>query len=321
MLAAWIGDDERGIHHDVRQIIGSQMGNSVTLPLPPLHPYAQLLLPGDAEDHHLLWLDGNDLGETRLYSALLTGELTVERGPTEISGTHTYSYTAAPGANGKLWAAWTEGSAAFPSLYLGSIDASGRPQSPTLVAGNATYPAMAYAADRTIYLFWITENMLVRARVIDGAILDTTALTSTVALDDGDRLHMLKAGIDQAVGYVFWNITRADGTNETWIASGQLDAGTWQPPRPLTDAEGTPFTWASPHILGADTLFAAGQFGDDIALFGFENGSLRSIQIVVEDQSLLAPPILLLDDQNRMALAWSQPQPNSPAQLLLTAMP
>lgn len=320
-LTAWIGDDERGIHHDARWIEGIQTGEPVTLPLPPVHPHAQLLLPGDGDKHHLLWLDGNELGETRLYSAILTGNLDVERGPTNVSNAETYNFAAAPGANGTIWAAWTEGSAAFPDLYLGSIDAPGRPQAPIQIATDARNPAMAYADDGTIYLFYLSGNVLIRTRLINGAILDASALTSTIAIGDGDRLHGLYAGIDQTFGYVFWNVTRADGENETWMASGRLDSAVWPPPLRLTDIEGTPLTWAAPHIQQANTLSVAGQFGGNLAVFGFQNGSLQSIQIVVADQPLLAPPTLIIDDQERLALAWSLPRPNLPAQLLYSARP
>ncbi len=318
-LTAWIGDDERGVHHDARQLDGLEIGSPVTLPLPPTHPYAQLLLPGEGENHHLLWLDGSETGETRLYSAVLSGDLTVDRGPTEISNSQTYNFAAVPGKNGSIWAAWTEGQAAFPTLYLGSVDAPGRPQAPAQIAASARHPAMAYADDGTIYLFYLSETMLIRTRLIDGAVLDTNTITSTIALGDGDRLHGLRAGIDQTYGYVFWNVTRANGTNETWFASGRLNAPVWQPPQRITDIEGTPFTWAAPHLQQADTLSAAGQFGDNIAVFGFENGLLQSIQTIVENQTLLAPPSLVIDSEERMALAWSLPRPNLPAQLLLTA--
>lgn len=318
-LTVWIGDDERGVHQDARWVNSTTVENAVTLPLPPVHPYSQFLLPADSQRHHLLWLDGNETGEIRLYSALIAHALEVERGPTSISNAQTYHFAAVPGANASVWATWVEGQAAFPALYLGSIDALGRPQAPTQIASNARNPAMAYADDGTIYLFYLSENVLVKTRLINGAILDTNAITSTIALGDGDRLHELYAGIDQTFGYVFWNVTRENGENETWIASGRLDSAVWQPPQRLTDIEGTPFTWAAPHIQQADTLSVAGQFGDNLTVFGFQNGTLQSIQMVVEDQPLLAPPMLTIDDQDRLAMTWSLPRPNLPAQLLFTA--
>ena len=87
LIATWIGSDDRGVHQDARTIIDQQLSDVVTLPLPPTHPYGQQLFPGDLTDAttHLLWLDADQNQQTTLYSALLTPDLSVERGPVSIS--------------------------------------------------------------------------------------------------------------------------------------------------------------------------------------------------------------------------------------------
>src|SRR5690606_36568070 len=106
LTAAWIGADEGGVHHDARVVdAGGALTPGTILPLPPARPHRQTLLPAADGLLHLMWIDANPAGENRLYSALLTPDLRVERGPVELSSAPTYAYAALPAADGGLWTA------------------------------------------------------------------------------------------------------------------------------------------------------------------------------------------------------------------------
>ncbi|MBZ0298384.1 MAG: hypothetical protein K8J31_01530, partial [Anaerolineae bacterium] len=117
LTAAWIGSDSSGVHQDARVVSGPLLGNSRTLPLPPVHPLMQTLLPGPGDLLHLLWLDADENGEQRLYAALLSADLQIERGPTLISDRETLRYTANVVGDGSLMIIWSGGPLAEPALY------------------------------------------------------------------------------------------------------------------------------------------------------------------------------------------------------------
>jgi hypothetical protein len=94
IVTIWVGADEAGVHHDARVLSQAGLLERVTLPLPPVRPYAQRLIPAADNALHLLWLDAGETGETRLFSALLTPTLDVERGPTPVSDQRTLRYAA-----------------------------------------------------------------------------------------------------------------------------------------------------------------------------------------------------------------------------------
>src|SRR5690606_17154450 len=100
------------------------------------------------------WQDANSNGEQRLYAALLTPELTDERGPTAISDQLTLRYAAVAQPNGQILTVWSGGLPAEPTLYLQRIDERGLPRAPVLLAHDADWPALAQANDGRLYTFW-----------------------------------------------------------------------------------------------------------------------------------------------------------------------
>src|SRR5205085_1637359 len=62
---------------------------------------------------------------------------------------------------------------------------------------------------------------------------DPQLLVDGVLLNPGDRLDGFYAVRDSTYFYLFWNINRADGRHETWLASAASDATSWQPPTRL----------------------------------------------------------------------------------------
>lgn len=344
VVAAWIGADSAGVHQDVRQWADGAFSPVTVLPLPPTHPYAQTLLPGSAGSLHLLWLDAGDTagdtGETQLYSALVTSQYTVERGPTPISEMLALRYAAATDGAGRVWAAWSGGAISEPVLYVRPIDEAGRPQPPQRVTLNADYPAFARANNGTLHLFWLQGGQLMHATLRNGIVSAGNPLTSTVYLGAGDRLHNLSAGVDRSHAYVFWTITRAAGQTETWFASGTLDALVWSPPALLTidrlptttfetgfntgrasaAARGeTPFTWAAPLAGQYDVLPVAAQSPDGLSVVYFQSGEPVAVQTVLEGVELIGLPALVSDRNRDLYLAWSAASPNSAARLQVTS--
>ncbi len=71
LLAFWIGSDERGVHQDARIVHQDALEPVATLPLPPIHPYAQDGLSAPDGSALLFWLDEHP--ETPERAALYAG--------------------------------------------------------------------------------------------------------------------------------------------------------------------------------------------------------------------------------------------------------
>jgi hypothetical protein len=343
LLAAWVGSDDAGVHHDALRVIDGLLSPVTVLPLPPQRPRAQTLFPAPADAAHLLWLDSASThAEPRLYAALLTPDLRVERGPTPVSDALALRYAALPATDGSVWAAWSGGLVAEPTLSIRSIDPEGRPRPAMEVASAADFPALV-GVDNVLYLFWLSvaDGQLLRARLRDGVIESTAMLTSGVSLRPGDRLDTLTAGVDATHAYVFWNITRLEGGAETWWAAGAPDARVWNPPRRLSvsvpgaayqppfsaggarriEAGDRPLSRVAP--AGMDgALAAAAQTGDGrLVIVYFERGAPAGLADFAPTRGLVGMPALYADAQRRLYLAWAEPAPDTPAalRLLITA--
>lgn len=339
VVAGWIGADSAGVHQDIRQWIDGSLASATVLPLPPAHPYAQTLAAGQDGWLHLLWLDAAADGQTQLFSALITAQMTVERGPTPVSDELALRYAVTADSSERVWAAWSGRLLSEPVLSLRPIDPAGRPQPPQQVATNADYPALVRANDGMLLLFWLERGQLMRSAIHNGLIDTPVSLSSAVYLGAGDRLHSLSAGVDYAHAYVFWNVTRANGHPETWFAAGAIEAAAWAQPTQLqievldgstfetgfntgstaAAAPGeTPLIWAAPLAGQYTVLPVAVQSPDGLGLVYLSSGSVVGYQTVVSDARLIAPPALAADRQRDLYLVWAQPSPHSAADLLLT---
>lgn len=344
LTAAWVGADDAGIHHDARQIgAGHAFAPSLILPLPPTRPHQQTLLPAADGQLHLTWIDANAAGENRLYSALLNADLGIERGPVEVSSAPTYAHAVLPAAGGGLWAAWSGGLLAEPSLYLQAIDPAGRPLPPIQLAADAHHPALITVGGAQI-LFWISgDGQVMRARLADGVLLESAAITSAPYLASGDRLDGMAAGADASHIYLFWNITRAGSTHETWLSAAAHSDRGWRAPRPLTlevnpdvvdqtgvaaptahsarlaDVGGLAARWAAPAVISDGKLPVALETDHGLAIVWFEGGAPAGYQRVVADVRLIGTPLLLAGARGALTLAWAQPHADRPADLNLTS--
>lgn len=339
LIAAWVGSDDAGIHHDVRGWVDGKLSPVTVLPLPPAHPYAQSWVTGSGDSLHLFWLDSASNGETQLFSALIDPQLAVERGPTEVSNTLALRYAAAPGNDGQAWIAWSGSVLAEPELNLQAIDDAGRPQLPQRIALNADYPAIVRANDGTMLLFWLESGQLMRAVLANGALLEQTTLINAVYLGAGDRLHSLSAGLDRTHANVFWNLTRATGQNETWVVSTAIGATTAAQPTLLmietlprssfetgfntgsataAGSGNTPLSWAAPLAGQYDALPVAVQSPTGLGVVYIREGAIAGYQEVVGGTQLIGTPTLISDRNRDLYLAWFQPSADGAAGFLLT---
>ena len=340
VVAAWIGSDNAGVHQDARQWIDEAFSPVTVLPLPPTHPYAQSLLSGTTDSLHLLWLDANETGETQLFSALITSELQVERGPTPVSEALALHYAAAADPTGRIWVAWSGGLLSEPVLYLRALDEAGRPQISQRIAFKAQFPALIRANDGTVLLFWLERGQLMRTTVRNGVVSESVALTSSVYIAAGDRLHSLSLGLDQTHAYVFWNVTRSTGKDETWFTSGAIAADSWAQPVPLSIAVDdsttletgfntgaasgtalgeTPLTWAAPLAAQYNLLPVAVQSPNGLGIIYLRQCLPVGYQEVVSGVSLIGEPTLTSDRNRDLYLAWSEPAATTAAELRLTS--
>lgn len=339
VAAAWIGSDARGVHHDARLLTADGLSEIVTLPLPPRQPHSQTLLPGLIGTLHLLWLDMNEQGESRLYTALLTlPDLSVRRGPTPVSERHTLRYTTRAEASGGIVAAWSGGNVAEPSMTLRRVDSDGRPLDIIGRLTAADYPALM-VIDGRLHLFWqgVRDAAIYRAEVRENALGSAERLTTSPNLDTGDQLLSLYAGSDYEYQYVIWNISRSNGRCETWMAAG-TGSDTWNSPMPLSvgDAGTNRFqsgfnssvaqqaqSGSSDACLGmplpeqGPSLPLAAQTSTGLAILYFRSGQLERQQLIARGATLLAPPNFASDRSQHLFLAWSEPSAAGYAELRL----
>lgn len=340
--SAWVGSDQRGVHHDARVLSANLLGESITLPLPPVRPFGQRLLPAEPDALHLLWLDLNAENQQRLFAARIASGLLVERGPTLISNQETYRYAAAPLTNGRVQVIWSGGRLYEPALYAQQISERGLADEPTLLARDADWPAMIRANDSTLHLFWLqADNNTLHYGILDmRAITQVQVIPQAIALEPGDRLHGLYAALDFTHLYLFWHVTRRSGDNQTWMVTRPIESGVWSEPQQvgLGDASerallqagfntGRVFAvgegenwlrWGVPMAGQFDILPVAGRLEDNLAVIYFQAGVIAGYQRLTVVRTLIGPPILLPDRDRYLYIAWAEPSDSGQAQLKLT---
>ncbi len=342
VTAAWIGADADGVYQAARSLTRAGLSPAARFPLVRVHPHAQQLFPAGGGNLHLLWLDADTNSETRLFSALISPQLELLRGPTPVSDRWTLHYTAFVNGDGSLWVVFSGGLAAEPALFARYVDADGRVrQDMNRLAADAEWPSLAQAADRTAWLFWRqpSDGQVFRARFADGE-LATAQPTLTISLKSGDRLDSLRAAHDQTHAYLFWNVTRADGQTEARWASGAADAGVWLPTRfgIRSDTRQTFITgfntgtasaaqagdnWlgsAVPLAAPVETLPVAARLGRALVIVYLRGGRVAGYQEILQDSYLIGLPALYADRDLFLYLAWIQPSAAGMADLRLVTL-
>jgi hypothetical protein len=298
----WTGFDAQDVHLDARRLDGGALNTPVILPLPPTHPLDVRLVPGIDGALHLFWRDAAESGAgNRLYSALLRPDLTVERGPIEVSTASTFNFTALADDVGGAWVVWSEGPPAEPRLTLSRVSARGLPAPPAPLPFSGQYPALAAWTDGPL-LVWEQAGQLWRARPASTGLTDVTAVSATVGRRAGDSLDSLWAARCGALLCVGWNVVRQDGTVESWLASGDAGATVWDAPRPLDG-----LSWLTPEAqAAAGPLRAAAQTEEGLSVLILADGH-------VSEQTLVAPGVRvqgapgLLEIESGGLLAWAEP--------------
>ena len=342
ITAAWIAADERGVHQDAQTFASELTQDTVVLPLPPVHPYAQQLLPAQNGNWHLLWLDASpDTGEIHLYSALLSPDLTVLRGPTAISEQLTLRYAVISGAGGGVTVVWSGGLLSEPTLYLQHIDARGLPGTPTPITYNGDWPTVTHSSDGITHLFWLQEGNLHYGQIQGNNLEHVTRIAQGPQPRFGDRLHNLSAAVDSTHLYLFWNITRSGSADaESWVLAAQQAAPTWTPPARVSVATGddtleTGFNsgtvktaqrgdtitlrWASPAAGEYDTLPVAVAADDSVGIVYYQSGDVAGYQQIASTTRLIGLPAIRIDRDRHIYLAWAEPLDSGAAALNLTA--
>jgi hypothetical protein len=339
IVTAWVGADNTGIHQDMR-LVSNGATLTTVLPLPPERPYAQQLAPAQDGSIHLLWLDADENGETRLFCALITSEQTIERGPTLISDRPTLRYVVMSNGDGSLWAIWSGAPIDEPVLYAQYIDSLGRPRQAVRLVEDADWPALTYTGSG-VYLYWIqtTTGSIFRARLINGVLNSVETISPGIVLSAADRLTSFSAASDHTNGYLFWNLTRADGQPETWFSTSLLETPIWREPSRLgvdwttKEVIETGFnggraypahlgdrwlSWVVPVAGQLETLPVTAVQKDKLALIYFRGGEVIGYQSIVATPGLIGLPALMTDRNLHLYLAWSQPTAEGYADLKLT---
>lgn len=340
VAAFWVGADDTGVHQDTRLVDVGGLSERVVLPLPPVHPYGQQSAPASAGNTHLLWLDAGDDNLPRLVNALITPEMTVDRGPLLVSDRRTLHYSLLPAGDGGLWVVWSGGSPAEPGLYVQTIDGAGRSPHPRPLGVTGDWPLLA-AGNGTTYLFWLNraEGQVYGGELLAGVLATRRVLVTPPDMLPGDRLLAVQAGLDQTHAYLFWTITRAAGGTETWYAAGSPAGGDWSPPARLgiVTTLDTPFTtgfnsgtarqsadgtewlaWASPAPAQYAVLPVAAAWGKRLIVVYFQGGRVVGWQDIAATNGLIGTPLLAADRDLHLYLAWADPQPAGYAALRFT---
>jgi len=346
IITAWVGADETGIFQYARRFTVSTAEQIQPLPIPPVYPYAQSLLPAFENGYvHLVWLDAryDDIaGGTRLWTVVLSPELIPTRGAVQVSDVPTLRYTLLTQEDGGFQAIYSGGLPSEPSLYAQAIDPLGRPRPVKTLVSDADWPCVVRINDGSALLFWLrySDGQVFRAQLVDETLEAVTSLGLSLRLMPGDLLTGFNAGLDTTHAYLLWNVQRLGGANEVWMAVSPLAVDDWTEPQrlgistPTDDTFTTGFNggaaqtvtsgdqmlrWAAPLAGQGDSLVLAAQIGDKLSLVYLRGGEIVAVQEVVTlAQDLIGFPALYTDRDRHFYLAWSQPTDAGTADLNLT---
>ena len=346
--AAWTGHNDHPhalMWSDSLAAASDQPPTAERLTLPVTFPHAWTALPAASQHTHLLWLDADPAdasGTRRLWLAVVTPDLLVERGPVALSDGAVGHYAASAGGDQSVWVVWSSGPLAEPDLYARSIDRAGRPRLPQRVVQGGDWPALV-RVDDTPYLLYqrLPDRRLTLARLSEAGISDTRAVTNWPRLETGDRLAAFSAGADRTHVYALWVIARAAGAVETWWSSAPLNADSWPEPALLTvsaqpdttfetgfnggaaqiaSAGGDAVRWSAVLPGVYDRLLIAAEVGDTLGVLYLEGGTVGAFQPVIDlpAPGLIGVPAIRADRDRHLTLAWSQPDSTAHASLNLT---
>jgi hypothetical protein len=314
VVTAWIQD----AHLNVRIFQDGQWSQVIVLPLTLRNPRDLKIVRGNPGSTHLLWIDMDENGETRVFSAYLTRDLELERGLVKVSNRRSESYDVSVNGDGSLWVVWNGGLQSERSLYANFVDVVGRPRETQHLMDNADYPALASGE-----VFWISVNTVYRARLDERGLHDIQAHVENVALAPGDWLVNFEAVDD----YLFWNIVRADGSVETWFSWNGVKPQLLTVSYSLNETMQTGFNsgtvfkaqsgemvvkWAVPLAGQKGILPIVAQVGENLSIVYLENGTAAGYQAITR-ADLIGLPAIATDINRHLYVAWAQPSGDTAA--------
>lgn len=343
-LLAWVDADNERVYHALRQWRHGVFAEVVIPVVPAQNPFEQSLYAAGSGGYHLLWMDKDpETDELRLFSAYINRDLIAEIAPSAISDKQTTHYTAIPDSDESLWVVWSGGLLSEPALSVLRVDSFGRPMFPEPLQLDGDYPVFVQAQDKTIYLFWISriQGRVMRARFVAGRLEDTQLISTLPEIRLSDRLENFHVAFDSTHQYLFWNISRENGTNETYLASSPIANADLISPLPLklsvdtsktiqtgfnsgrvytaASAGTTSLSWASPLNETSEILPVAVLNGVQLGIIYLQGGAIIGYQSIVESGRLLAEANLRTDRDRHLYLTWSQVTAYGVANLNLTS--
>jgi len=339
IMAAWVSADETDTYHTLTDI---HQAEPVRLPVLTQFPQDHQFVQAGRDRLHLLWLDADPdrpADGKRLWALNIGTDSTAERGAFITHDSRTYHYSVIPNPDGSMWAFMSAAPAAEPTLYAQYFDANTRPREAVRLTGGVDWPVAQHQPDGTIRLTWLSApgQMMTQATfdVTTETLGPVQPLGPSPALAVGDRI----SGFHRVGPVAFWNITRAGGTSETWVAARATD-GTW--PRPerlgivlranqrletgyqgagaLPAEAGTLWAaWAQPGQPTGDYLPVAVQIGSELGIIYFQQGRVVGYESVttLDDLGLIGQLSFTSDQRGDLYLAWAQPTRQGYARLHL----
>lgn len=309
ILVTWIGTDSLDVRHFAQWKFDDVWQPVQALSLLTNRPHAQQLVVTTDNIPYLLWLDALPaFPEPQLvWFAPISEDYGINPGALPLSNIETSEFTAIADSMGGIWVVWRGGLIAEPTLYAQQIDSLGRPRFTTAIIENGTHPVLIADSNANTWLFWLSEGVLWRGRWDAGAISDNTPLGLSVGLGAGDLLESFKIGIAGDEAFAFWQVSRSDGSYESYWAHGSLTGATWGANLPIRhDA-----TWLTPNQLMNDDLFAVGIMmnpSPELRIYQWTGSDWWAKREGIQIPSgLFRPPTWLRQNDESAILAWSQP--------------
>ncbi|MFQ3647164.1 MAG: hypothetical protein SNJ54_13990 [Anaerolineae bacterium] len=302
------------------------------------YPMRYSLLPAANGHAHWLWIDRSaEADELRLHSALVAPELVAQLGPITHSTALTTSYAALPLGDGRVRLVWSQGALGSETLHTRLINADGRPTFTAALNANGMLPALTETRDGVVWLYWVYDRSLWRGQLRDDALHSVEHVEPLPALPLTEQIDALRVAHDAASTYVFWQVTRADGSSYALLSVTDRATGRHLPAAPLrlsvgdhpfdttyngggaftAAPDGAAAAWLRPLLIDTDTLPAAAVWGGMTGVIYFRDGRLTGVQPLLRTGRLFDAPQLASDDARHLTLVWSQPFSAQAARLTL----
>ncbi len=305
--------------HDGTVLHMQRLGKSAKMLPLGRTPRQWSMYPAQNDQMLLLWIDQFSPDESRLYTALIAPDLTLVRGPTQVSNANTTDYAAAVLPQGDLQALWvSRADGVVPMLYAQTVDLQGRPQPALLLARNAIHPAITINPVRDyIYTAWLEPQIGNVWSIRSGFNLSTEDISAIsgsevglIKLKAGHVLESFVLGVDRQYLYYLWG-----DTDTSTGTIGSVQVLPVAPSRSLNDEPLHQFTldgnlhWPSfpfATAIGQVLSLTAIKDGRAVpAVAHFEKGKLASLTTFPTVSGTLGATTLTSSLDQPLYLAWT----------------